>query len=94
VAKANDYLQFEAFSRTGLINQLSSQYGDGFSVADATYAVDHITVDWNEQAAKKAQSYLQIEHFSHDGLVQQLESQYGDGFTHAQAEYGVSTTGL
>ena len=44
-----------AFSRKGLIHQLSSDAGSGFSKADATFAVDHIKVNWNEQAAKAAQ---------------------------------------
>src|SRR5437588_9759121 len=51
VRKAKDYLDYDAFSRQGLIKQL--EY-DSFSAEDATYAVDSITVDWNQQAAKKA----------------------------------------
>src|SRR5438034_3384427 len=47
---AESYLEESAFSRNGLIKQLSSEYGEGFSKADAIYAVDHIDVDWNEQA--------------------------------------------
>ena len=94
IGAAQDYLAFQAFSRKGLIQQLSSSYGEGFSKADATYAVDHITVDWNEQAAKAAKSYLQVSHFSRAGLIQQLESSAGEGFTHAQAVYGVTAAGL
>ena len=94
VGSAEDYLRSGAFSRAGLIQQLSSAYGEGFSKADATYAVDHITVDWNEQAAKSARAYLQVQHFSRAGLIQQLESSYGEGFTHAQAVYGVNKAGL
>jgi Host cell surface-exposed lipoprotein len=94
LAKARQYLQFSAFSRAGLIKQLTSSYGEGFSLADATYAVDHVGADWNEQAAKKAQEYLRIEPFSHAGLVKQLSSPYGDQFTVAQAEYGVKAAGL
>ena len=53
VAKAESYLELTAFSRKGLIEQLRFEQ---FSKADATFAVDHITVNWKEQAAKKAQS--------------------------------------
>ena len=53
VAKAEDYLDYTAFSRQGLIDQL--EYDD-FSTEDATFAVDNIIVDWNEQAAKKHRS--------------------------------------
>lgn len=86
--KADDYLSFTAFSHSGLIKQLEF---DKFSTADATWAVDHVTVDWNEQAAKKAKDYLDFTSFSHAGLVDQLAF---DGFTPAQAEFGVSKAGL
>lgn len=85
---AEDYLAFASFSRTGLIGQLEYE---GFSTADATYAVDVLNVDWNEQAAKSAASYLEFSSFSRSGLIDQLVY---EGFTQAQAEYGVSTTGL
>jgi len=94
IGSAESYLEFSAFSRKGLIRQLSSSAGEGFSVADATYAVDHITVNWNEQAARSAKSYLEMTHFSRQGLIHQLESSAGDGFTHAQAVYGVTKAGL
>jgi hypothetical protein len=94
IGSAESYLAFTAFSRKGLIHQLSSDAGEGFSVADATYAVDHIKVDWNEQAAKAAKSYLEMTHFSRQGLIHQLESSAGDGFTHRQAVYGVTKAGL
>ena len=84
VAKAQDYLSFSSFSRKGLIQQLMY---DGFSQGDATYAVDSITVDWNEQAALKATDYLSFSSFSEQGLVQQLVY---DGFTPSQAAYGVA----
>ncbi len=86
--KAADYLELSAFSRSGLIGQLEYE---GFSNADATWAVDQIGADWNEQAAKKARDYLEFSSFSRSGLLQQL--QY-EGFTAAEAEYGVSQTGL
>jgi hypothetical protein len=85
---AESYLSVSAFSRTGLIKQLEFE---GFSLIDATYAVDAVDVDWNEQAAKSAASYLEVSSFSRSGLIKQLEF---EGFTREQAEYGVSTTGL
>lgn len=83
VRKAEDYLDFTAFSRKGLIEQLEFE---GFSTEDATYGVDNITVDWNEQAFKKAEDYLDIMSFSKDGLKQQLEF---DGFTTEQINYAI-----
>jgi len=85
---AASYLDYTAFSRTGLINQLKYE---GFSEGDATYGVDALVVDWNEQAAQSAADYLDYTSFSRSGLVDQL---IYEGFTPAQAEYGVSTTGL
>jgi hypothetical protein len=47
VRSAKSYLDMSGFSRQGLIDQLSSDYGEKFSVADATAAVDNLNVDWN-----------------------------------------------
>lgn len=86
--KAESYLSFGAFSRSGLIDQLTFE---DFSVDDATWAVDRLEVDWNEQAAAKAETYLQMMGFSRQGLLDQL---LFEGFTQEQADYGVSLTGL
>ena len=94
IGSARDYLATSSFSRKGLIQQLSSAYGEGFSVLDATFAVDYLKVDWNEQAARSAKAYLEVSHFSRAGLIHQLESDAGEGFTHAQAVYGVKAAGL
>lgn len=94
IGAARDYLEFQAFSRYGLIHQLSSEYGSGFSKKDATFAVDHLDVNWNKQAAKAAEDYLEFQHFSRAGLIHQLESKFGSGFTHSQAVYGVNKAGL
>jgi hypothetical protein len=94
IEAAQSYLDTGAFSEAGLIQQLSSKYGEGFPKADAVFAVNHIEVDWNQQAAKAAKSYLDTGSFSCSGLIEQLESSYGEGFTHAQAVYGAKQTGL
>ena len=87
LSKAAEYLQYSAFSYSGLIGQLEYE---GFSTEDATYAVDNCGADWNEQAAMKAQQYLDYSSFSRDSLIDQLEY---EGFTQSQAEYGVSAVG-
>ena len=91
---AESYLDISAFSRKGLIEQLTSDAGEGFPMADAIYGVDAVHADWNEQAAESAKQYLDISSFSRSGLIQQLTSEAGEGFTQAQAEYGVSQAGL
>lgn len=88
VAKAQDYLDYSAFSRSGLIDQLEFE---GFSTQDATAAVDSLNVDWDEQAALKAQEYLDYSSFSRSGLIDQLVF---EGFTQSQAQYGVNQAGL
>ena len=87
---AENYLSFSSFSKTGLINQLSSSAGDGFPKADAKFAVNHLDVNWKEQAYESAKNYLDISSFSLDGLIEQLASSAGDQFTQAQAEYGAN----
>lgn len=81
------------FSRDGLIEQLSSDAGDGYSFADATAAVDSMTVDWNENAARSAKQYLDMSGFSCKGLIEQLSSRAGDKYTVAQATYGARQAG-
>lgn len=93
VRTAQSYLDIMGFSRKGLIEQLSSDAGSGYSVADATVAVDSLRVDWNLQAARKAKAYLEIMGFSCKGLIEQLSSRAGDGFTVEQATYGASQAG-
>ena len=94
IEAAERYLSMAAFSRSGLIQQLSSKHGEGFPRADAVYAVDHLSVDWNLQAVRAAKQHLAERSFSREGLIHQLKARYGDGFTHAEALYGVEGTGL
>lgn len=91
---AENYLEFKGFSKKGLIDQLSSEYGDGFKKADATWAVEHLDVNWNEQAVRSAKDYLEFKGFSRQGLIDQLSSEYGDQFTVKQATYAAKKVGL
>lgn len=92
VRSATDYLSMQGFSRNGLIDQLSSSYGEGYDVADATAAVDSLTVDWNKQAARSAEQYIAMMGFSCSGLIEQLSSDAGEQFTISQATYGANQT--
>lgn len=93
VRSAQQYLSMMGFSRSGLINQLSSDAGDGYSLADATVAVDHLKVDWNAQAVRSAKQYLSMMGFSCTGLIEQLSSSAGDRYTVSQATYGAKQAG-
>jgi hypothetical protein len=88
IDSAESYLRFSSFSRSSLIDQLEFE---GFSSADATFAVDTVSPDWFEQAAKSAESYLDFSSFSRQGLIDQLEF---EGFTTEEATYGADQVGL
>ena len=85
--KALDYLDYTAFSYSGLIDQLEYE---GYTEEEATYAVDNCGADWYEQAVIKAEQYLDYTSFSKSGLIEQLEY---EGFTTEQAEYAVEAVG-
>jgi hypothetical protein len=87
-AKARSYLEYSAFSRLGLIDQLIYEK---FSKVDAAYGVNVLRVNWTNQAIKKAQSYLRYSAFSRQGLIDQL---LYEKFTLAQATAGVNAVGL
>lgn len=96
VDSAKSYLgDGQGFSYNGLLQQLTSSYGEGFDKSDAVFAIDYLTPDWDAQAAAAAKGYLNDgEGFSRDSLIQQLTSSYGNGFTQDQATYGVDQAGL
>ena len=88
IETAESYLDYSAFSESGLVEQLKYE---GYSAADSRFAVSRISVSWNEQAAKSAKSYLDYSSFSRSGLIEQLKY---EGFTTHQATYGVNQAGL
>ncbi len=93
VRSAKQYISMTGFSRNGLIQQLSSDAGDGYEISDATVAVDSLNIDWNQEAVKSAKQYLSMMGFSCKGLIQQLSSSAGDKYTVDQATYGAKQAG-
>ena len=87
LGKANDYLAFTSFSKSGLKDQLEFE---GFSKESIDYAIENVSVDWKEQAAKKAEDYLKLSSFSKQGLKDQLEF---EGFTNEEVSYGLEAVG-
>ena len=85
--KAKSYLNYTAFSYSGLVEQLEFE---GFSNSEAKFGADNCGADWKEQAAKKAKQYMDYSAFSRKGLIEQLEY---EGFTLEQAEYGAKAVG-
>lgn len=86
---AEQYLDLTGMSKAGLIEQLSSPAGAGFSKSDATYAAGHVEADFKKEAVESAKSYLDISPMSKDALFEQLTSSAGGKFTPAQARYAV-----
>lgn len=87
MASAKSYLNYSAFSYTGLIEQLEYEK---YSHEDAVWAADNCNADWNEQAVESAKSYIRHSAFSYSGLVDQLEY---EGFTSDEAIYGADNCG-
>ncbi len=88
IKMAKKYLDYTAFSKNGLVEQLKCE---DFSEEDANYAVNQITVDWQEQAVKMAEKYLDYTAYSRGGLIEQLEF---EGFSNEEATYAVDKVGL
>jgi len=86
---AEEYLGLTGMSKAGLIEQLSSSAGSGFSKSDATYAANHVDADFKKEAVEAARDYLKISPMSKDNLFEQLTSSAGSKFTPAQARYAV-----
>jgi len=87
VLSAKNYLDYSAFSESGLADQLEFE---GYTPEEAAYGVANSGADWMEQAAKSAEAYLEYSSFSRSGLIDQL---LFEGFSQEQAEYGVSQNG-
>lgn len=87
IKKAQQYINYTAFSRSGLISQLEYE---GYSTESSEYSVDSLNIDWNKQCAKKAQEYIDYTAFSRDELYDQLAY---EGFSSEQIEYGLSQVG-
>lgn len=90
---AMSYLDMSGFSKAGLIDQLSSEYGEGYPKDTAKKVVNDIEkagkVNWVDEAKESAENYLDTSSFSKDGLIEQLTSEYGEQFTQKQAEKAV-----
>ena len=92
VDSARDYLsEGNGFSERGLLDQLTSSYGEGFSKPDAEFAIKYLEPNWAQQAVDSAKSYLsEGSGFSERGLLEQLTSSSGEGFTQRQAEQAIN----
>ena len=87
--KAKSYADTMNMSKAGIYDQLTSEYGEKFTVEAAQYAIDNITVDWRENALKKAKLYQETMSMSPAAIYDQLTSEYGEKFTAEEAQYAI-----
>lgn len=86
---AESYLNVIPFSEEGLFDQMTSEFGREFTDEEAEYALQNITVDWNEQALKAAEEYRDVYDVEGDELYDMLISEYDGKFTEEQAQYAM-----
>lgn len=87
IARAESYTNLMAFSRARLIQQLEFE---GFTHNDAQWAVDQLTIDWNEQALKKANSYHSLMSLPPDNIRRLLTF---EDFSEEQIDYAMTNIG-
>ena len=87
--KAQMYSDTMYMSKSGLFQQLTSEYGEQFSEEAAQYAVDSVKADWNKNALKKAEQYSETMFMSKAGIFSQLTSEHGEKFTEEEAQYAI-----
>ncbi|WP_062530682.1 Ltp family lipoprotein [Demequina rhizosphaerae] len=93
LSSAQTYLESFPFSKSGLFEQLTSAYADGYAKEAARWAVETVGVDWDVEAFEVALDYLDHAAFSRAGLVDQLTAMHGGQFTRGQAEHAVRIVG-
>lgn len=87
--KAQVYSDTMHMSKTGIYDQLTSEYGEGFPADAAQYAIDNVNADWNKNALEKAKVYQDSMAMSKNAIYDQLTSEYGEQFTESQAQYAI-----
>jgi RPA family protein len=87
--KAESYSRLMHMSKRRLYDQLTSEYGEGFTAEEAQYAIDNINADWKANALETAKSYQKNLNMSKSRIYQQLTSEYGEKFTAEEAQYAI-----
>lgn len=87
--KAEQYSETMNMSKKGIYSQLTSEYGEQFSIEAAQYAMDNIEADWKANALEKAKVYQETMAMSPNAIYDQLIAEYGEQFTAEEAQYAV-----
>ena len=92
---AMSYIESNCLSKQGLIDQLSSEYGEGYPKEVAEKVVNDIDekglIDWDAECKESAISYVESNCLSKQGLIDQLSSESGENFTKEQSEKAVES---
>ena len=67
----------------------SNVIDEGFTAAEAQYAIDNIKADWNANALATAKNYQETMSMSKSAIYKQLISEYGEEFTKDEAQYAI-----
>ena len=85
IQTAKDYLDTMHLSQTELLQMLTVE---DINLEDAEFAIEHLDIDWNQEARKKAKEYCKHKiGFSKEKLKAQL---LFDHFTEEEANFAVS----
>ena len=87
--KAKQYSSMMYMSKASIYDQLTSEYGEGFTAEAAQYAIDNLVADYNGNALKKAKEYQKTMSMSRNQIYEQLTSEYGEKFTAEEAQYAL-----
>lgn len=90
VSTVDDYQEAMGdMSYQGLMEQLTSDAGEGYPQEAAEYALSHVKINYNQNALECAKNYQENMPMSDQQLMEQLTSQDGEGFTQEQAQYAM-----
>lgn len=87
--KAKSYSDNMYMSKAAIHDQLTSEYGEGFSEEAADYAMENLVADYKANALHKAQTYQDSMAMSPSAIYDQLISEYGEQFTEEEAQYAI-----
>ncbi len=87
--KAESYANSMHMSKQAVFDQLTSEYGEGFSTEAAEYAIENMEADFKANALEKANSYQENMSMSPDAIRDQLTSEHGEQFTQEEADYAM-----
>lgn len=89
VKLAEEYADDDGISKEDMYEQLYSRDGENLSKPASQYAVDHVKINWKQQATRSAQGYIddRLVKTKHE-LVEQLTG--AEQFTKSQAEYAAN----